>query len=66
MYLWIMDHQHYLREQFGAGVETAHAVEHFADHYTTRPIKRILHAVQEFIAGQSTEEEFGTEETEEG
>jgi len=58
LYLWIMDHQHYLREQFGSGVETEQAAEHFADHYTTRPIKRILHAVQDLVAGQDVEEEF--------
>jgi hypothetical protein len=58
LYLWIMDHQHYLREQFGPGVETEQAAEHFADHYTTRPIKRVLHAVQDLVAGQDMDEEF--------
>ncbi len=58
LYLWIMDHQHYLRERFGPGVETEQAAEHFADHYTTRPIKRILHAVQELVTGQGVDEEF--------
>jgi hypothetical protein len=58
LYLWIMDHQHYLREQFGPGVETEQAAEHFADHYTTRPIKRVLHAVQDLVTGQDMDEEF--------
>jgi len=58
LYLWIMDHQHYLRERFGPGVETEQAAEHFADHYTTRPIKRVLHAVQDLVAGQDMDEEF--------
>jgi len=57
LYLWIMDHQHYLREQFGPGVEAEQAAEHFADHYTTRPIKRVLHAVQDLVAGQDLDEE---------
>jgi hypothetical protein len=58
LYLWIMDHQHYLRERFGPGVEAEQAAEHFADHYTTRPIKRVLHAVQDLVAGQDMDEEF--------
>jgi len=51
LYLWIMDHQHYLREQWGPGVETTQAAEHFADHYTTRPVKRILHTLRYWLAG---------------
>jgi hypothetical protein len=66
LYLWIMDHQHYLRERFGPGVRTEQAAEHFADHYTTRPIKRILHAVLDLVVGQHDEEEFGTGDPEEG
>jgi hypothetical protein len=58
LYLWIMDHQHYLRERFGSGVETERAVKHFADHYTTRLIKRVLHNVQDAISGRDTDEEF--------
>ena len=65
LYLWIMDHQHYLRERFGSGVGTAQAAAHFAEHYTTRPIKRVLHAVQDLVAGQNDEEKFGADDTEE-
>ena len=65
LYLWIMDHQHYLREQFGPGVGTEQAAEHFADHYTTRPIKRIVHAVHDLVAGQDDEEEFAASDPEE-
>jgi len=50
LYLWIMDHQHYLRERFGPSVEMEQAAEHFADHYTTRLLKRILHVVQHWIS----------------
>jgi hypothetical protein len=52
LYLWVMDHRHYLREQFGTKVEVEQAAEHFADRYTTRPIKRILHAVRDLITGR--------------
>ncbi len=61
LYLWVMDHQHYLRERFGPGVGTEQATEHFADHYTTRPIKRMVHAVQDLVAGQDDGEIFGTD-----
>jgi hypothetical protein len=58
LYLWIMDHQHYLRERFGPGVETERAAEHFADHYTTRPFRRIVHAVRDLLTGEEMEREF--------
>ena len=61
LYLWVMDHQHYLRERFGPVVGTEQAAEHFADHYTTRPIKRMVHAVQDLVAGQDEGEKFGTD-----
>ena len=61
LYLWVMDHQHYLCERFGPGVGTGQAAEHFADHYTTRPIKRMVHAVQDLVAGQDDEEIFATD-----
>jgi hypothetical protein len=61
LYLWIMDHQHYLREQFGPEVGAEQAAEHFADHYTTRPLKRIVHAMHDLVAGQDDEEEFATD-----
>ena len=61
LYLWVMDHQHYLRERFGPVVGTEQAAEHFADHYTTRPIKRMMHAVQNLVAGQDDEEIFAAD-----
>ncbi len=59
LYLWIMDHQHYLREQLGAEIETEQAAEHFSDHYTTRPLKRVLHFVRDLITRQNVKKEFG-------
>jgi hypothetical protein len=58
LYLWVIDHQHYLRERFGPGVETERATEHFVDHYTTRFIRRILHAVRDMVSGEDMEKEF--------
>lgn len=65
LYLWIMDHQHYLREQFGPEVQTEKAAEHFADHYTVRPVRRVLHAVRDLIAGSDTAETLASECTSE-
>ncbi len=53
LYLWIMDHQHYLREQFGDGVETEQAAEHFAEHYAPRLIKRVWHVVRDWVTGRT-------------
>jgi hypothetical protein len=41
LYVWIMDHQHFLREQYGPAVEPEMAAEHFAQRYTTRPLRRL-------------------------
>jgi len=62
LYLWVMDHQHYLRERFGLGVGTEQAAEHFASHYTTRPVKRVLHAVGDLLAGRDEEAEVVRED----
>lgn len=59
LYLWIMDHQHYLREQFGPGVGAEAAAQHYAEHYATRLTKRILRAVQDMVAGPDDEQVLG-------
>jgi hypothetical protein len=52
LYLWIMDHLHYLRQQYGQ-VDMAEAAEEFAEAHSQRPIKRLVrsvkHAVEEII-----------------
>jgi hypothetical protein len=55
LYLWIMDHQHFLREQFGPEVKTEQAADHFADHYATRLLKRISGAVRDLFCRPSSE-----------
>ncbi len=49
LYLWIMDHLHFLREQFGQEVSTKEAADHFAAHYTAKPLRRALHRVQHLV-----------------
>jgi hypothetical protein len=60
LYLWIIDHQHYLRERFGPDVAARQAADHFADHYTSRPVKRVLHAVQDLVTGQDDAASFAS------
>jgi hypothetical protein len=62
LYLWVMDHQHYLRERFGPAVSAEQAVDHFADHYTSRPVRRVLHAVQDLVTGQDDEAILGSDD----
>jgi hypothetical protein len=58
LYLWVMDHQHYLRERFGPTVRAEQAADHFADHYTSRPVKRALHALEDLVTGRNDESAF--------
>lgn len=44
LYLWVMEHLHYLREA-GAVVTPEKAAEHFATYYTSKLLKRALHVV---------------------
>jgi hypothetical protein len=62
LYLWVLDHQHYLRERFGPDVGSEQAADHFADHYTSRPVKRVLHAVQDLVTGQNDQATLGSGE----
>jgi len=41
LYLWIMDHQHFLREQFGPQVQPEEAARHFTDRYSARLLHRL-------------------------
>ncbi|RME36151.1 MAG: DUF4032 domain-containing protein [Thermoflexia bacterium] len=49
LYLWIIDHQHFLREQFGPRVQPEEAARHFADHYSSRLLHRMAHFLRELI-----------------
>ena len=42
LYLWIVGHRHRLQEQCGPDVIPELVAQHFADRYTTRPIKRLV------------------------
>lgn len=49
LYLWIIDHQHFLREQFGPQVQPEEAARHFADHYSSRLLHRMAHFLRELV-----------------
>jgi hypothetical protein len=51
LYLWMIDHQHYLREQCDdCGVDAEEAVTDYAEQFGEKPIlKRVVSAVGEFI-----------------
>jgi len=55
LYLWITDHQHYLREQCGPGVMIEQAAQRFAERHSTRPIKRAANALREMLSSSSVE-----------
>jgi len=46
LYLWIMDHQHFLRERFGPEVKAEAAAQHFAARYSTRFLHRVARALR--------------------
>lgn len=47
LYLWIVDHQQYLREQCGPGVILERVAEHFAERHTGNLLKRAINTVRE-------------------
>jgi hypothetical protein len=51
LFLWIVDHQQDLVERCGPGVSQERAAEHLAYRYTVQPIKRVVRAAREWVAG---------------
>ncbi len=67
LYLWIMDHLHFLRER-QQEITAEEAAEHFAEVYSERPLKRALSVVQELLHSEPepTKEQEGREDGEPG
>ncbi len=61
LYLWIIDHLHFLREKHKE-ITAEEAAGHFAEQYTERPLKRALNAFQDLVLGSPPEPE--TDKTE--
>lgn len=47
LYLWIMNHLHFLREQYGPAVDPELAASDFVHHFTARPVKKVVRRVSE-------------------
>jgi hypothetical protein len=56
LYLWVVDHQHYLREQCGPGVSAERAAWHLAARHPERLAKRLVGAVREWLSGGACEQ----------
>ncbi len=48
LYLWLMDHLHYVRESQGQ-VDPAEAVQEFAQEFSERPVQKLLRSVAQAI-----------------
>jgi hypothetical protein len=51
LFLWIIDHQHNLIDQCGPGVSRERAAEHLTRRHSAPPIKRLMEAARERVAG---------------
>lgn len=47
LYLWVMNHLHYLREQYGPAVDPELAASDFARHFTDKPVPKAVKTVRE-------------------
>lgn len=55
LYLWIVDHQHYLREQCGPGVILERVAEHFVERHSRHLLKRAVNAAREWAGDTACE-----------
>jgi len=62
LYLWIMDHQHFLRERYGPEVKTEEAAEHFAEEFSPRLSRQATRAIRRLLGGPSGDAEKPKEE----
>ncbi len=62
LYLWIMDHRHYLSERYGEAVEPEEAAADFAAHFSQRLVKRVIREVRGKGKGNGQRVNKSTEE----
>lgn len=55
LYLWIADHQHYLRALCGPDVVIEQAAEDFAERHTERPLRRLARAFRSLLSDPTCE-----------
>ncbi|NDJ36634.1 MAG: DUF4032 domain-containing protein, partial [Chloroflexi bacterium] len=51
LYMWIREHYWFLYQEFGDGVELQDAAQHFADHFSSKPLKRIWRWIVDRLPG---------------
>jgi len=51
LYLWIMDHLHYLKEQYGSDLSLETAAEDFTRHFSRKPINVLQRSVKQALNG---------------
>lgn len=49
LYLWIMDHLHYLRETVGQAVSAAQAAQEFVEEYGEQPMRKLKRSVEKVL-----------------
>jgi nucleotide-binding universal stress UspA family protein len=57
LYLWIMEHRHYLAEELGQEIDLAQAAAHFAEEYSRR-LKRVVGRASQRLAGVLTPDQL--------
>jgi hypothetical protein len=55
LYVWIVDHQHYLREQCGPGVILERVADHFAERHSGHLLKRVVGTAREWMGDAACE-----------
>lgn len=58
LYLWIMDHLYYLREDYGQEIDVEEAAADFAEQFSQRPVKKAQRAIGNTIEEIVTETPF--------
>ena len=46
LYLWIIEHLAYLREEWQEEVSVEEAAEHFAEEYSPKPLRRLINVIK--------------------
>jgi nucleotide-binding universal stress UspA family protein len=57
LYLWIMEHRHYLAEELGQEIDRSQAAEHFAEQYSHR-LKRVVQRARQTLTDVLTPDQL--------
>lgn len=59
LYLWIIEHLYYLKEEYQADVSLEQAATHFADKYSKKPFSWLVNFFRQIVGGEANEEKTG-------